>query len=160
MASEQPQSSRPLDIDAVLANPTAYFDSPQDVLNRPGMSVAFKLKVLRQWEHDARLLADAEGEGMTGGEESMLGRVRAAIRNLENDAGEKTAADSGGAIRASGGALKKGFDQLAEQVHRAAIRAEESVTEFRKFMRGQPITGALFVFGLGYLFSRIFSGRR
>jgi hypothetical protein len=47
--------------------------------------------LLRQWERDARGLAVAEEEGMSGGEESMLGRVRHAIQALGEDEAEAAA---------------------------------------------------------------------
>ena len=42
-----------------------------------------RLAVLRQWEQTARRLSVAEGEGMGGGEENMLGRVEQAIAVVE-----------------------------------------------------------------------------
>ena len=71
-----------IDIDAALANPTTFFAQPQDVVAHPGLTWELKRKLLRQWEQDARELVEAEGEGMGGGEENMLGRVRQAIRAL------------------------------------------------------------------------------
>jgi hypothetical protein len=143
----------PIDIDAALINPSAYFDQPQDVLAHPGMSRKFQLKLLQQWEHDARLLAEAEGEGMGGGEESMLGRVRQALRTLE--ASEAQASIGTGARNVAGG-----LAEAASHVRHAGSRTQERVTEFRAFMRAQPITGALLMFVFGYLVGRIAGGRR
>jgi hypothetical protein len=72
----------PVDIDSLLANPSAYFDHPGDILNS-SLSRAAQRKLLHQWDQDARLLAEAETEGMSGGEESMLSRVRRAILAFE-----------------------------------------------------------------------------
>jgi hypothetical protein len=44
-----------------------------------------KLDLLEQWERDARALAVADEEGMVGGNESMLRRVRRAIAALGGD---------------------------------------------------------------------------
>jgi hypothetical protein len=83
MTQDTPGGPSPIDIDAALANPSAYFAQPQDVLAYPGLSRELQLKLLRQWEQDARELAEAESEGMGGGEESMLGRVCQARRALD-----------------------------------------------------------------------------
>ena len=82
MTQDTPGGTSPIDIDSALANPSACFTQPQDVLAYPGLSRELQLKLLHQWEQDARGLAEAESEGMGGGEESMLGRVRQAIRAL------------------------------------------------------------------------------
>ncbi|MCW3477870.1 hypothetical protein [Limobrevibacterium gyesilva] len=75
------------DIEAALADPSAFFAQPQDIVTHPRLSREVKLKLLRQWEQDARELSVAEGEGMGGGEESMLGRVHLALRKVEGAAG-------------------------------------------------------------------------
>lgn len=77
------QSSEAFDIKRAMADPSAYFAQPADVLARRGLSRRTKLKLLQHWEHDARSLAVAEGEGMSGGEESMHGRVLDALRTLD-----------------------------------------------------------------------------
>lgn len=158
--TEQTAGASPIDIDAALANPSAYFDQPQDVLAHPGMSKKFRLKLLQQWEHDARLLAEAEGEGMGGGEESMLGRVRQALRTLEasmdNTGTSEAQASTGTEARKVAG----GLEQAASRVRHAASHTQEGVTEFRAFIRAQPITGALLMFAFGYLVARIVGGRR
>ncbi len=75
-------ASARLDIESALADPALAFDQPQDVVADQGLSVEVKVKLLKQWEADARQLAVAEEEGMTGGEESMLNRVRKALQAL------------------------------------------------------------------------------
>ena len=75
-----------IDIEAALVDPRAFFAQPQEVVAHPQLSREVKLKVLRQWKLNALNLAVAEGEGMGGGEESMLGRVEAAIRALGGSA--------------------------------------------------------------------------
>jgi hypothetical protein len=75
-----------IDIEAALVDPRAFFAQPQDVLADPQLPGEIKLKLLRQWEQNALSLAVAEGEGMCGGEESMLGRVEKAIRALGGSA--------------------------------------------------------------------------
>ena len=139
MTQDTPQGASRIDIDAALANPSAYFTHPQDVLACPGLSRELQLKILRQWEQDARELAEAESEGMGGGEESMLGRVRQALRTL--DLTQETVA---------------GEAQIAaRRVRHAALQIQGGVTEIREVIRAQPITAALFMFAVGYLFGRL-----
>src|SRR6266404_1336123 len=68
-----------LDIDKALLDPAGVFSEPNEIVQMPGLTHSLKLRLLEQWEREARALAVAEEEGMTGGEESMLGRVRRAI---------------------------------------------------------------------------------
>ena len=139
MTQDSPQGASRIDIEAALANPSAYFTQPQDVLACPGLSRELQLKILRQWEQDARELAEAESEGMGGGEESMLGRVRQALRTL--DLTPKTVA---------------GEAQIAaSRAKHAASQIQGGVIEIREVIRAQPITAALFMFAVGYLFGRL-----
>ena len=73
---------RAFNLEAALLDPALAFDQPKDVVNAPDLSRDVKLRLLQQWERDARALAVAEEEGMTGGEESMLARVLRAQRDL------------------------------------------------------------------------------
>jgi hypothetical protein len=70
------------DLEAALLDPGSTFAEPMDVVDDRTLPIETKMKLLQQWEIDARELAVAEEEGMTGGEESMLGRVRHALRRL------------------------------------------------------------------------------
>jgi hypothetical protein len=70
------------DLQTMLRDPAAVFSTPRDVLDRPGLTRDERLAILRQWERDARGLSVAEEEGMGGGEESLLSRVRLAIAKL------------------------------------------------------------------------------
>jgi hypothetical protein len=72
-------------LEDALVDPALSFDEPKDVVNAPDLSREVKLKLLQQWERDARALSVAEEEGMTGGEESMLARVLRAQRDLGLD---------------------------------------------------------------------------
>lgn len=163
MAQDTPRNTSPIDIDididAALANPSACFAQPRDVLAYPGLSPELQLKLLRQWEQDARGLAEAESEGMGGGEESMLGRVREAIRALDRPPGTGMNDIVAGGAQASIGATARsvaaGVQGAARQVQHAAWRAHGGVTEIREVIRAQPITAALLVFALGYFFGRL-----
>jgi hypothetical protein len=57
---------------------------------------------------------------------------------------------SGAAQRVAGG-----VHEAVEQVEHAACRAHDGVGEVRAVIRAQPITAALVVFALGYLFGRL-----
>jgi hypothetical protein len=51
-----------VNVEAIMADPTATFAQPRDVLADPRFSREIKLKILRRWEHDARSLAVAESK--------------------------------------------------------------------------------------------------
>ena len=68
-----------------LGDPSSVFDSPLDVLIDERLSTAQKKSVLAQWELDARELAVAEEENMSGGEPSCLAKVLAAQRRLADE---------------------------------------------------------------------------
>jgi CBS domain-containing protein len=63
---------------AALLNAAAVFGSPEEVERDARLSQDDKLAILKSWEEDARELAVAEDENMTGGEPSRLGEVVAA----------------------------------------------------------------------------------
>ena len=89
-----PTSDRPVDLEAALLNPASCFEEPGDVLEERGLTREQKLRILRQWDQDARQLAVAEEENMTGGEENMVGRVSKAILALGGDAERDQAAST------------------------------------------------------------------
>ncbi len=74
-----------LDFNEALLDPAGTFAAPMEVVERRDLTRSQKLQLLEQWEREARALAVAEEEGMTGGEESMLSRVRRAIAALGGD---------------------------------------------------------------------------
>jgi len=71
-----------LDFNEALLDPAGTFAEPMEIVERRDLTRSQKLQLLEQWEREARALAVAEEEGMTGGEESMLSRVRRAIAAL------------------------------------------------------------------------------
>jgi hypothetical protein len=81
-----------IDVSAALLNPAGQFKDPTEVLNNRSLSRAEKLKILQQWELDARQLSVAEEENMAGGEENMVGRVSRAMLALggESEGGGDT----------------------------------------------------------------------
>ena len=72
-----------LDIDLALRHPKSCFAEPSDVVAHPTLSRDMKLAILREWDQDARRLSASEGEGFSGGEENMTGRVQSARASLE-----------------------------------------------------------------------------
>ena len=74
-----------VDFEAALQDPQAFFAEPQVVADCPQLSREEKLAILRQWEQDALRLSESESEGMAGGEENMLGRVKRAIQMVREE---------------------------------------------------------------------------
>ena len=81
MTRETPQ----VDFEAALQDPPAFFAEPQDVADYPQLSREEKLAILRRWEQDALRLSESESEGMGGGEENMIGRVKRAIQMVRQE---------------------------------------------------------------------------
>jgi hypothetical protein len=73
-----------IDFERAKADPSGVFTSPTAVLADERFSGVEKLEILREWVHDADLLEIAESEGMGGGEPSMLGRVLAALHEMQS----------------------------------------------------------------------------
>ena len=74
-----------VDLEAALRGPQDFFAEPQDVAAYPQLSREEKLAILRRWEQDALRLSESESEGMGGGEENMLGRVKRAIQMVRQE---------------------------------------------------------------------------
>jgi hypothetical protein len=74
-----------LDLEKALLDPAGSFGQPDDIVRHPDLARGTKIRLLTEWERGARELAVADDEGMTGGEESMLSRVRRAIAALGAD---------------------------------------------------------------------------
>jgi hypothetical protein len=81
---------------AKTAKPHAHFDDPQQIVADPALSKQDKLEALAMLEQDARLLATATEEGVTGGEQSNLRDVLKAKKALEgpDDAASNPPRDS------------------------------------------------------------------
>lgn len=65
-----------------LKRPDAHFTEPAEVVADGSLSHQEKAEVLDSLEQDARLLADATSEGMTGGELNKLHEVLTAKEEL------------------------------------------------------------------------------
>lgn len=75
-----------MNIDKALQDPSAVFSQPADIIKADDISRDDKVRLLRQWEYDAREQSVAEEENMTGGPPVRLDEVLAALHKL----GEKT----------------------------------------------------------------------
>ena len=80
-----------IDKDKAKTNPAAVFDKPADVAASKELQPAEKVKILQEWELDARLQDAADDEGMTrkgepgekkGGVKSLLPEIKEAQRDL------------------------------------------------------------------------------
>lgn len=86
-----------IDLEHALRDPSKYFASPADVLRADDFSSTDKVRILRQWEMDARELAVAEDENMGGGETMQLDLVLQALHQLgEAASGAKSPTKHGG----------------------------------------------------------------
>ena len=68
---------------AKIEQPAKAFSQPREVVADPSLSTHEKLHALNSLEQDARQLAVAAAEGMSGGEETNLRPVLQAKRSLE-----------------------------------------------------------------------------
>lgn len=78
-------STAQLNLAEAKVNPSKFFKHPKDVLVHPGLSREAKLDILHQWEVDARLMAVAEEENMTAGENGHLGAIVSALLALDDE---------------------------------------------------------------------------
>jgi hypothetical protein len=72
-------------LDEAMMNPAAVFAHPRDVIAMNSISRDQKLLILKRWEQDARELAVAEEEGMTGNNSSLLSNIINLIDALDPD---------------------------------------------------------------------------
>jgi hypothetical protein len=85
---------------AKTEKPREHFDDPQQVVADPALSKQDKLEALETLEQDARLLATATEEGMTGGEQRNLRDILSAKKAFESatDAASNLPPDSEGEV--------------------------------------------------------------
>ena len=93
-----------IDFERARADPASVFTSPDAVLADERFADPEKIEILRQWAYDADQLAIAECEGMAGGEPAMLGRVLAALHEMQEQVQKHGAppTDSPGSAEGSG----------------------------------------------------------
>ena len=66
-----------------LANPVAVFVMPRDVVLHPALSREQKIDVLRQWEHDVRMLQARNEEIMADAAQELLSEIRDSLHELD-----------------------------------------------------------------------------
>ena len=71
--------------DALIADPEAYFASP-DLVVDADLPLETRRKILKSWLLDATRLDASESEAMGGGERSHLQRVSNALERLDEGA--------------------------------------------------------------------------
>jgi len=69
-------------LEQALSDPSNVFDTPDDVVQDNTLTRDEKIKILRQWEYDARDLAVAEEENMAGGNDNDSGLLDKVLRAL------------------------------------------------------------------------------
>lgn len=70
-------------LDAILRDPSAAYQKPDDILNDSALNDKEKLQVLEQWEYDALELQVATDENMPGTIDVPLDEILAAKQKLE-----------------------------------------------------------------------------
>ena len=65
-------------------NPTRYYQRPRQVLQDRRLNRGEKLAILEAWESEARSLAVASDENMSGGEPSLVDEVAQARLTLDS----------------------------------------------------------------------------
>ena len=73
-----------MDIEKAILKPNSEFACPEDILCEQSLTREQKIKILRQWEYDARELEVAEEENMGGGPPSMLDEILRALHCLNS----------------------------------------------------------------------------
>ena len=72
----------PTDYADALADPSAVFSSPEELIALEELTVHQKIELLRRWAYDEDELAVAEEEGMKSIQPSMLRRILLALEKL------------------------------------------------------------------------------
>lgn len=74
----------PSKLEQAVRNPTLVYQAPEEVMVDSDLDHESKRAILKSWELDARELAVAEAENMTGGEPNMLTRVLSALADIDD----------------------------------------------------------------------------
>jgi hypothetical protein len=73
------------ELDRAFVNPASLFETPEDVIRHPLLTLDCKREILWRWAWDEYLLELANADGMPEGEPSRLPEVRAALRLLNTE---------------------------------------------------------------------------
>lgn len=71
------------EIEQALISPMSVFDRPEEVVDTPALAKVMKIEILKRWELDARALARATEENMSGGAPPDMDAVNAALARLD-----------------------------------------------------------------------------
>ena len=93
-----------IDKDKAKTNPSSVFDKPEDVVTNKDLQPGEKVKVLQEWELEARLIDVAIDEGMSkeGDEESKKVAAKSLlpeVKKAQQDLGAKPIPDDGAPTR-------------------------------------------------------------
>ncbi len=72
-------------VDKAISDPLRVFKTPLEVVDSPDLSTEEKVKILENWELDARRLIESAGENMIdekGRERDQLPDIQRALRKL------------------------------------------------------------------------------
>jgi hypothetical protein len=78
-------------LEDIKTDPARFFRTPNDVIRDRRFTDPERLEILGAWERDARALAVADDEGMTGVEPSWLKTVATARMEVEKKLSTETA---------------------------------------------------------------------
>ena len=86
-AFDEFMANRPkaIDLEMALLDPERAFETPQEVLDHPGLSRETRREILKRWKYEEVELAVAEDEGMAGGDELKLPLVVEALDTLSRE---------------------------------------------------------------------------
>lgn len=93
-----------IDKDKARTNPSSVFDKPQDVVTDKELQPGEKVKILQEWELEARLMDVAIDEGMTSKDEGGSNKVATKsllpeVKKAQQDLGAKPIPDEGAPTR-------------------------------------------------------------
>ena len=93
-----------IDKEKAKTNPSSVFDKPEDVVTNKDLQPGEKVKVLQEWELEARLIDVAIDEGMSKEDEEESNKVAAKsllpeVKKAQQDLGAKPIPDDGAPTR-------------------------------------------------------------
>ncbi len=93
-----------IDKDKAQMNPSSVFDKPDDVVINKDLQPGEKVKILQEWELEARLIDVAIDEGMTrkgeeGSNKVAVKSLLPEVKKAQQDLGAKPIPDDGAPTR-------------------------------------------------------------